>query len=82
MMDWEPTTLFDAILILARTHTRDDAETGFTFHNVRIPADCLEYTHSQYLKAWEIVREQCGMSGRPRSQGVTPLSTAPAPEDK
>jgi len=35
-MEWMPKTLFDAMLVLARTHTRDDDQVGFTLQSAPI----------------------------------------------
>jgi len=65
-MEWMPKTLFDAMLVLARTHTRDDDQVGFTLQSAPILWEQTEYSREHYLKAWEIVREQLSMSARPQ----------------
>lgn len=51
------TTLFDALFILARAHTCDDAEVGFCV--VSPPYDTTEV--HEYLNAWRVIREQLHM---------------------
>lgn len=58
-------TLFDALRILAETHTRDDRQVGFVVE-AGLPSPYVR-RHSQedYLAAWKVVREQLHMQVDP-----------------
>ena len=55
-------TLFDALHLLARVHTRDDAEIGFTVEMSPAP---MFYRDIEYIEAWRIVREQLHLQVEP-----------------
>lgn len=56
-----PTTLFDALRVLAECHTRDSDGIGFTIHSSVAPWEFAPHPWAHYNKAWEIVREQLHM---------------------
>lgn len=60
-----PTTLFDALRVLAECHTRDADGIGFTIHSSVAPWEFSAHPWAHYNKAWEIVREQLHMQVSP-----------------
>lgn len=61
-------TLFEAIQIVARVHTRDDDEIGFVVEMGATP----RYDHNRYVKAWGTIRREAGLP-------CDPVDTAPPP---
>ncbi len=59
-------TLFNALLILARTHTRDDERTGYV---IEVGVGPNSYSNpaspEEYIEAWGVVREQLQMPTKP-----------------
>jgi hypothetical protein len=64
----EPTTLFDALRILAETHTREDHLMGFVVEVGAGPGPYSRWSQGAYIKAWKIVREQCHMPTEPEKR--------------
>lgn len=57
-------TLFNALLILANTHTREDSLTGFI---VEITSPYTSrYSREEYIEAWKVVREQLNLQTEPQ----------------
>lgn len=50
-----------ALLVLARCHTRDDDQMGFTVEYTPY----LEYGIGEYIRAWSIVRRQLHLQTEP-----------------
>jgi hypothetical protein len=60
-------TLFQAIRILAETHTRDDGVTGFVVMAGVGPHDYGNpHPVDRYMEAWQVVREQAYMQVAPQ----------------
>lgn len=62
-------TLFDALRVLAETHTRDDDRIGFTIVVGASPASPMsQYPVEIYDQAWDVVREQLHMQTFPKTE--------------
>lgn len=60
-------TLFDALRILAETHTRDDDLTGFVIMSGAGPfSPMCPHPPGRYNEAWDTVREQLHMQTFPK----------------
>lgn len=60
-------TLFEALHVLAETHTRDDDVTGFVIMVGASPASPMSpHPVERYNEAWNIVREQLHMKTFPK----------------
>lgn len=60
-------TLFEAIRILADTHTRDDDVTGFVIMVGASPHSMVNpHPIERYNEAWRVLREQTHMQTEPQ----------------
>lgn len=68
-------TLFEALRVLAETHTRDDDVTGFVVMVGVSPASPMSpHPVEAYNEAWNVVREQLHMATFPQPEPVKPSS--------
>lgn len=69
-MGWALAMKLDqALHILVSVHTRDDDVTGFVV-KVGAQPDPFEWSRSQYLEAWEVVRRHLRMQTEPAKQKI------------
>lgn len=58
-------TLFEALRVLATTHTRDDDQLGFVLVAGLPHWPFSEFSHEDYTEAWRIVRHELHMPTEP-----------------
>lgn len=64
-------TLFEALRILAETHTRDDDQVGLVIIAGASPFSVVSpHPPERYNEAWRIVREQLRMQTEPRKSSA------------
>lgn len=59
-------TLFDALRVLADSHTRDDHQMGFIIEAALPSPYVMRHSMDDYNRAWAVVREQLHMQTEPQ----------------